>query len=219
MAYPNVRFVIDVDGFPLTHPSRFVVKELAYIDLFTNQVCNYYFQVSSRYHDETPSNQRQIRYVYRNVHGMRYSDQPGDKPQHVVDDIARELARVAIDSNAFIAYKGGQYETRIFERVHAAELLVNLEHFGCPKFDVLFASSCVDLAEFATNSVHCSRHTGLRKTSSVAHCPRIEVVVFAQWWRLGSRQAKHTFAISSSDASASTTVHDANVRGSDSRHL
>lgn len=160
-----------MEGF--TVGPTFLCKELAWIDLDTMEVNSEYFKVNIYPKNIISNNDwRTIRFCQKFVHGLAFKDSAKDKPQWEIDSILLRLAQ-----NGTIGYKGGLLERNRLQSLGING--INIENFGCPKFNWLYQSiqSADRVAEI--DAYGCSRHRQIPNIT--IHCPRKEVYLFAVW--------------------------------------
>lgn len=167
---PNkLRYLIDADGFQVD--GKFLVKELAVCDLYTQQISLHRFRVG-KFNKLSEQNRKQVVWLRNNIHGLDFIDGPLDAPQSEVDNVISTLAYNALQNNELIGYKGGQYELNMLTRCGYDFLGINIELLGCPRLDVL-----IDQNPTLTQHM-CTQHRPLRKKGKISHCPQMEVLYF-----------------------------------------
>lgn len=175
----KIRFICDVDGFYVD--KKFRCRELAVYDrIFKRKIC-FHFSVG-HFNDLSEKDKKTVNYVRRNIHGLKYTNRCRNHQnismalnslQDVIEGIGRHCS--LRDKEALIAYKGGDFERRLFEKYNIRNI-INLEQWGCPKFEKL-------LLEFGNGHVKdfdCGEHEPLRN-GKVAHCPAVETYYFNLW--------------------------------------
>lgn len=168
----EITHFMDVDGFMVS--KRFLCKELA-ITTINGYSYQTDFLLGKRFKQLSPQDQKTVRYVYINVHGIPFKDFHTEQYTQSKLDLAINIM-IGDTINPVVAYKGGHLEKDILER--AGIPCVNLEGLGCPKFS--------ELAETYGNSVlknscylHKRKYDRKRKR---LHCCSTEVQLFRNWY-------------------------------------
>ncbi|KAK0071525.1 hypothetical protein PV326_001154 [Microctonus aethiopoides] len=178
MSPRQVKYIFDLDGFSIN--KKFVCKEAAGVNIFTGQRFLRFYNVSDipvQYEDW-----RGIKFVSRYIHGLKFEDMNGDLDQDDLIELIEDMCRDADHGGWLIGYKGGHVEKDLLNKLGYGHLGVNIEDFGCPKFENLLQQ----YPKWMENCpLPCNRHhsvidkkTGIIKT---AHCALTECVMFAKY--------------------------------------
>lgn len=174
MSLANVCLVIDFDGFFIQ--KKFHVREMGFASLTTEFKGSYRFKLDHLADRATDKDWRTIRYCTNYIHGLSLKSLPGEKnpfdEEFLKILLKLEYKEAKTAEKYLVAFKGGHVERDVLEELEIP--YVNLEDFGCPKFDCLehFLKPVVK---------DCGYHKKLRNEGATAHCPRIECFFFAEW--------------------------------------
>lgn len=164
---------MDMDGFMINR-HNFLCKEISIIAMDNNNARHEALKLGAHYNDLTPTDKRTARYVSNNIHGMFFKDYGFEKyGQEDIPHIVKTF--ILSHENAFIAYKGGQEEKKILNKLGLRS--INLEVLGCPKFDHLIKNPNFMKIEIDTNN--CRLHRKIQ--NKTFHCSLLEVHVFKNW--------------------------------------
>lgn len=170
MSLSNVCLIIDFDGFFVN--KKFYVREMGFYSLTKNVCGSYRFKLNHLVKKLTDKDWKCIRYCSKYIHGLSFRKLPGEQDIFNLNFLTA-LVRIEYEQskrqNKFlVAFKGGHVEKDLLQKMGYP--YVNLENFGCPKFDFLPWPEVPD----------CGYHKKLKKGETV-HCPQVECVAFAEW--------------------------------------
>lgn len=199
----KITHLIDADGFTLR--GDFWVREMTILRLSDNQATRYEFRLPFYYDELTDEEKSAVIFLCKRIHGMRFSSRvpvnigPRVRALRKADkDEALKCLQEYITAeektcpHPLFAYKGGYIEMNWLTKLGIPS--VNLEIFGCPKFDVLVRDPYYLMIANDTNAVHrledgqavglprmCDLHKHASSRQLPAHCPVGECRVFAVW--------------------------------------
>lgn len=173
MSLSDVCLIIDFDGFFIN--KKFHVREMGFISLTSpwDRGC-YRFSLGHLAEQATHKDWKTINHCTKFIHGLTLERWPGEdvySDQSLKLIVQEEYRKAATDEKYLVAYKGGHVEKDILEELDIP--CVNLENFGCPKFEHL---------RHPLKSVvrDCGYHKKL-KNGDTAHCARVECFFFSEW--------------------------------------
>ena len=177
-ALERICLIIDMEGFFLP---KFHVRELGYANHLGGSGSKHY-QIPMKYTELTPSQQKQVAFMTRRIHGLPFT------PTHFEDAQAQEqLQQDVVDiyqlymtaEKPTIAYKGGHIEKDLLEALELGPF-VNLEDFGCPKVvELIHAGVGYEVWD-------CGLHQGM----GTAHCAMAECQILQKWITFKINQLK-----------------------------
>jgi len=159
--------VIDFEGFYLSSKREFVIREIGYIGMDWDSAVSLRFDLTEFVNELSAKDWQTISYVKRHVSGLTFRPL---KSEFVFSysDLNKRILRIydmlKTQEKYIVAYKGGNVERQKLFDLNIPS--VNLEMFGCPKFNVLSDGS----------DPTCGFHI-----ASDVHCPRAEVLCFRNW--------------------------------------
>ena len=159
--------LIDLEGFFIE--KIFYCRELGWRS--RTERGNVKYRIPHYFHQLTPKDKVTTTYVTKRVHGLTFYDHPNEqaKPQACVQqDILQLYQRFKSPNQDLVAYKGGHIEKDILKRLNI--LTINLEHWGCPKFETLLKQGFQEVAD-------CGHH------HPSGHLSTIECETFWHWLR------------------------------------
>lgn len=170
----RICLIVDFDGFQLKG-RPFLVRELGYVSTTSNDCGVASFDLSGVpvYPEDLPT----VRYVRRFIHGLPFHPKFDEhaRPYDTLDDYILQLYhRYKTSSRDLVAYKGGSCERIKLQQLGVPS--VNLEAFGCPKYDVLLQDD-----DDRTGEEHCCRLHDRSYGGKVFHCALAEVKAFKRW--------------------------------------
>ena len=151
----------------------FLCKELGVTYLHKDVGERYTFCVES-YKKLAARVKNTIRWVTRNIHGLRFEDKPDDMPQDQLSDVLHLIQAIGFTESGrkALAFKGGICER---DALYSAGIpCYDLESVGCPKF-----SSLLDMYDVKSN-ITCGLHR-YNNPGVVVHCPVTETMFFRRW--------------------------------------
>lgn len=172
--------ILDVDGFVLG--TGFQCKELACVEVDTGVLYSEAFRLDGTFDDLSAKDRRTASYVTRHVHGMRYENTDDETyGQKDVDDVVAWMLTRRGSSNIVVGYKSGHLEQQLAQRLGLPS--VDLRWLGCPRFEQLLnmVDNRMELHATYGDALRCDMHRYI-EPRTVAHCPRLEVVVFREWY-------------------------------------
>lgn len=174
----QIKYIFDCDGFSID--GEFHVKEVAIGNLDTGEINLYHFQLPKLYNQLTGKLKYQVRWLTNNIHGLRYENDHSDLP---INEMSIKIQTACVDADLnkrTIGYKGGHIEYDILKRLKYSHLAVNIEIFGCPRFDILYTTLNLNKTSPLFNScIQCHKHVKAKNPNKkLAHCSRVEVVYF-----------------------------------------
>lgn len=164
-----------MDGFTIN--KKFRCKELAYIDVDTEQSYSYGVKLILNKKDLSGKDQTHVWYCTNIIHGLKFIDYASDCTQKEINDVLKKLSIDAGKDGRLLAYKGGRCESDLLKKLDIWNF-VDLEEFNCPKFDNLIKMDYYK----PVKSYDCGYHSKLKDPSKVAHCPLLEVYVYNKWY-------------------------------------
>lgn len=171
----DVCLVIDFEGTPLRGwgSDVFQHREIGWCS-FLGDVGRVAFEPRMAFKDLGSWNKRSYKHVYRNIHGLSYrphkEEQVELNPSFTVRRLWREFKS---DHRDRVAFKGGFYEKVELMRWKIPYL--DLETWGCPKFDLL--------KEWIPAEEELNPGCGFHKDPSFHHCAMIECQAFMRWYK------------------------------------
>ena len=166
----DICLVLDLDGFS-SSIQGFIPREMGFSVVHDpKDYGSYHYHPWVPYKELTKKEKQTARYVQKYIHGMTYypQDHKGRSYRQLFQDIHQLYDRSKTTNRLYVAYKGGTIEKELLTKMKIPCL--NLELFGCPKFD-----SLLKLCSVGT----CGHHYDPFKH----HCPKVECYHFAQWIR------------------------------------
>ena len=135
-----------------------------------------------KYMDLVPTQQRQVAFVTRRIHGLPFTPTHFEdaQPQKQLAQDVTDLYQMYITADKpTIAYKGGHIEKDLLNELELGPF-VDLEDFGCPKV--------VDLIHNGLGQEvwDCGLHQG----NGTAHCAMAECEILREWVTLKINQLK-----------------------------
>ena len=161
----NICRVLDLDGFSSTQ--GFIPREMGFSVVHAQKdYGSYHYHPWLPYKDLSKNEKQTARHVQRHIHGMAYypKDRKGRPYRQLFQDIQKLYQRSKIEGRFYVAYKGGTIGKDLLTKMKIPCL--NLEMFGCPKFDSFLRLSSVGT---------CGHHDDPFKH----HCPKLECHHFA----------------------------------------
>ncbi|GBL85504.1 hypothetical protein AVEN_34668-1 [Araneus ventricosus] len=157
--------IIDFDGFQVA--DQFLVREFGYIDINSSTGNSIRFDLRPYEKDITPTEWRRIAYVTKQITGLPFHPKENEEtaPLRLLKCkviAVHNLYRTG--DKTVVAYKGGNVEKDLLQRLSIPYL--NLEDYGCPKFDILKNQQTYE---------NCGYHIKAK------HCSQAEVTAFRNW--------------------------------------
>ena len=158
--------VLDFDGYYFQ--KTFHIREMGWCNYKCTQRYSYHYFIACPFPKGDEKARKTISYVYKRVHGLAYYPKYRCRsPVRWENDFLNIYAKQP-QGRPFVAYKGGNLEKDFLERLGIPA--VNLERFGCPKFDHM---------QRLETTTSCGHHL----KPSRHHCPKVECYHFMQWLR------------------------------------
>lgn len=161
-------YLIDTEGFFVN--GQYHVKELAVYDFVTETSRVYHFRLPYKFNELSFNDKRCVKYVSRNVHGIRFENWSNDLERRMLYLRLEDLIDRSRWMDKLICYKGGHWEKELLS-VLGYHDAVNIEQFNCPRYETLCMTN--------KRSEGCGRH--VKNTHKIMHCSKNEVEVFGRW--------------------------------------
>lgn len=171
----KVCMILDLEGFFVEKTFR--CRELGYYT-WQEKYGRYAFYMKTSWRNLSRRDIKTVSYVKYKVHGLTYQPRREEKAfeYYRVEDILRDLyEEVKYKDRTVVAYKGGHVERDLLNKLNIPCL--NLEHYGCPKYDVL-------KDEFHNVLPSCGFHLN----DKLHHCPIKECETFWLWLQNKNKQ-------------------------------
>lgn len=171
----RICMIVDFDGFQFSR-RPFLVRELGYVSMASDDCGVASFDLSGVPVDGNKDLDT-IRYCRKFVHGLPFHPRlyEHSHPLEYLDDFLLELYdRYRTPSRDWVAYKGGSCERLKLQELDVPS--VNLEVFGCPKYDVLRQMYADDVCQEVDCNLHDRCYGG-----RMFHCALAEVKTFKRW--------------------------------------
>ena len=129
------------------------------------------FYMKKSYKWLSDKDKRTVNFVKRKIHGLSYQPRKEEnaKEWYTLEDTVHNIYdSCKKEGRDIVAYKGGHVERDLLNKLHIPCL--NLETFGCPKYDVL-------KHEFPGWLPSCRFHSD----ENIHHCPMKECETFWLW--------------------------------------
>lgn len=166
----RICLIVDFDGFQLKG-QRFLTREAAFVAMESDHCGVVSFDLSSISLDH--KDVHTVWWCQHFLHGLPFNPRKDEdaKPIEYLDQYILDLyRRFSTPTKNLIAYKGGNCERVKLQQLNLPH--VNLEKFGCPKYDHL-------LNEWEDCHHPCNLHD--RSIHKVYHCALSEVKIFKLW--------------------------------------
>lgn len=206
----RITHIVDADGFIIKNV--FWPREMTVLRLADDLMIRYEFKLPCKRAALSNKDARTVNFVSNNINGMLFSDEYWRKDQdrikamlppsrHSPISCLIEVAKLSGSDRCLFAYKGGNYERQWLEQANIPS--INLEVFGCPRFDVLLsiADKESDYCQASKNSsavphyllkpatavqsmIPCDMHIrwyARNPPHRLIHCPASECRVFSVW--------------------------------------
>lgn len=160
--------VIDFDGFYIN--KNFFPRELGCASL-TKKDKYYSYRFDLRSITPNENEIKHINYCTQNIHGLPFYPSKTETTYSLesLEEIIKNMYyENKTNEQYIIGYKGGNIENKILNNLKLPN--VNLERFGCPKYD--------DLPKPNVND--CGYHINLNRKRKI-HCPKQECFAFTHW--------------------------------------
>ena len=167
MSLSQICMVMDMDGFHVL--DKFYPREVAYVSLTENDWTeSYRFKLNHLVPHLTEKNWKTVNFCKKYIHGLTFKSLPGERDLFHVENLETLVKNAYICSKRkerdLVAYKGGQVEKELLKKLDIPS--INLEDYGCPKYDNLPEPDVKD----------CGFHIAKK-----LHCPKKECTAFATW--------------------------------------
>lgn len=163
----NICLIIDLDGFTINKIFR--VREMGFCSITKQTYGSFRFNLSHLLNEMNETDWKTVCYLQHNLHGLTLEPHPEEQDCLKEKDINKIILQLYEKSKTaekyVVGYKGGTFERDLLEKLQIPYL--NLEDFGCPKFEHLSEPQMKD----------CGFHIKIHNV----HCPMKECVAFAYW--------------------------------------
>lgn len=152
----HICMILALDGFFIENTFR--VCELGYYT-WKEQFGRIAFYMPTRWTDLNDKDKQTVTYVNRQVNGLSYYLNQGEEgySQDEVNDIVNHLyLSCKTDEKYVVAYKGGHGERNVLDSINVESF--NLEHWRCPKFDIVKDTVVELLPPFHFHPPPCQSH-------------------------------------------------------------
>lgn len=160
--------VLDLEGFMIEN--KFVVRELGYY-AWTGDHGRMAFYPPMTWNELSPKDRKTVWFVKYHVHGLTFSPMREEQahPQSLLTPTLLSLYEsFKTEKLNVVAYKGGRVEMDLLNSLHIPS--VNLESYGCPRFDSLLSTIVEPLPNCG---FHCHCPNG--------HCSMVECHAYWLW--------------------------------------
>ena len=167
----DICLCIDLDGFRLE--DDFIVREMGRCDKSCLHMGFHHYSHNRKWSTLSKKEQRTVIYVRDMVTGLTFKPRPVEFQRgsiglqaSVAKDVFALWERFKTPKQCVVAYKGGTLEKKLLIQLQVP--YVNLEDFGCPKFEYL--PDYYFHFRYFHFSVHCGCHLNSRFHCSMAEC-------------------------------------------------
>ena len=163
-ALENVCLILDLEGYFVQ--KKFYVRELGWTT-WEGHFGAQHYQQPFRWKALSQMDRLTAKYVYHRIHGLPFEDDPQEKARHLENlkrDVLELYAQARTTERFLVGYKGGHVEKDLLQELDLPA--INLEHYGCPKFEKLNTISIIK---------DCGHHRFKK------HCAMVESHAFWQW--------------------------------------
>ena len=164
----KVCMILDLEGFFVD--KTFCCRELGYYT-WQEDFGRHAFFRKTRWNDLHFRERKTVSYVKYNVHGLTYQPRREEygREYYLLEDVICDLySKAKTKDRTVVAYKGGHVEQDLLLKLNIPH--VDLEHYGCPKYDTLKETIVEPLPS-------CGFHID----DSIHHCPMTECHAFWLW--------------------------------------
>lgn len=162
-----------MDGFMVN--GQFLCKELAIAPIF-GPIKKAIFSLNIKYNELNVKDKKTAAYVFHNVHGIKFQDYGcGEYDQDKIGQIIRSFTNEV--QTPLIGYKGGIIEKKILEKMGIP--CVNIEIYGCPKFNTLILDSRYNDIPDKSCNLHQKKYN---YKGEIMHCVVVETAIFRNWY-------------------------------------
>lgn len=160
--------IIDMEGFFV--PKGFQARELGYYTWMGDKG-SYFFDVVTPYRKLTYKDKQVVHHVMNAIMGLPYRPADCERPVHHQRDLPGVVRRLydefRTEFRTHVGFKGGHVEKDLLLSLNIP--YIDLEQWGCPKFDKLPRPLGVGCGCHANAETH--------------HCPQLECEAFWTWTR------------------------------------
>ena len=191
-----IKYLCAINGFH-NRLSGFEIKELSILNRDTMELNTEYYRVG-KFTNLHQLDQKMVKYVTFNVHGLRYGNETTDKPQcEAFIDLERACDDARNDGGRLIGYKGCAPLLEKLKSIDRADVALDIEEYECPTFDVVAKQYPNVVEEFYRNET-CARHSSIVKRRRLESeqqsciekkfCSRVRVLAFDHWLKQQQQQ-------------------------------
>ena len=162
----QIVYLIDFETIRIQH-KQFCIREMAISTINPNEIIFHkHYKPCKKLYELPKSYRNAYLYCKYYVHGLDYYPETSAAP---CTEALEDIVNVIPDKNAYVGYKGGCGERRVLNLL-GYDNIINIEDYGCPKFNNLTDTYDVSLEP-------CSEHRFTKKV----HCPKDELKMFGLW--------------------------------------
>ena len=162
----QICMVIDLEGW-FVKKGIFIHRELGYCDHTGYNYGTFHYMPFIRYDKLSKRDQHTVRYAIENIHGLSYYPHgPCSAVANLTTDLGNLYNRFRTPDKYSVGYKGGRVEFDLLKLLGIQG--INLEVYGCPKFDQLPRTTAVGT---------CDQH----RDPTIHHCSQTECYTFVNW--------------------------------------
>lgn len=169
----RICLVVDFDGFQLRN-RPFMPREVGYVPMEDEEPGHYSFDLSASVELRDEKDRKSVWYCRKFLHGLPLYPRRNEmcRAPEFLDDLLQQLYEEhKTEDKDLVAYKGGVCEKVKLEQLGIPS--VNLEDFGCPKFD--------RIKDFYPKLQGTCWLHDKPKTGDTFHCVVAEVLTFKAW--------------------------------------
>ena len=167
----QICLILDLEGYFVE--KKFYARELGWTTWQGHSGAKHY-RLPFRWKALDKKDRLTAQYVYHRIHGLPFEDDPQEKAhplETLKGDVLALVGQARTTDRFLVGYKGGHVEKDLLQELDLPA--IDLEQYGCPKFDTL---------ETAAHSPDCGHHRFKK------HCARAESHTFWQWTMIKSEQ-------------------------------
>ena len=160
----NVCLIVDLEGYFVE--KKFYARELGWTTWRGESGAQHY-RLPLEWKTLSPKDRLTAQYVFHCIHGLPFEDRQDEKAhplEALKGDVLALYARAKTTERFIVGYKGGHIEKDLLKELDLPT--INLEEYGCPKFEKLNSMSMIK---------DCGHHRFKK------HCAMVESKAFWQW--------------------------------------
>lgn len=160
----NVCLILDLEGYCVQ--KKFYARELGWTT-WQGQSGAKHYQLPFRWKTLCPKDRLTAQYVYHRIHGLPFEAHTAEKARplkNLKGDVLTLYTQAKTPERFVVGYKGGHIEKDLLQELDLPAM--NLEEYGCPKFEKLDTLSVIQ---------DCGHHRFKH------HCAMVESHAFWQW--------------------------------------